>query len=71
MHFVTFLPNALRIGRGELLNHVMGMAARAKWVAETLYGDNWNANLNLEGRPLATPALGQLLEGLQQDESDA
>src|SRR5262249_24071352 len=32
MCFVTFLPNALRIGRGDLLNHVMAMSGRAKWV---------------------------------------
>jgi hypothetical protein len=71
MHFVTFLPNALRIGHGDLLNHVMAMTGRAKWVAETCYGDDWRANLNSSGRPLATPALADLLAHFEDEERHA
>ena len=44
MHHVTFLPNAMHVGGGDLLNVVVSMSGRAKWVAETLYGDDWMAN---------------------------
>jgi hypothetical protein len=71
MCFVTFLPNALRIGRGDLLNHVIAMSGRAKWVAETFYGDEWNAHRDEGGRPLATTAIADLLARVQEEESDA
>ena len=56
LHFVTFLPNAMHLGRGDLLNLVMSTAGRAKWVAETFYGDDWEANVDEDDAPLATPA---------------
>lgn len=59
--FVTFLPNMLYLGRGCLLNVVMSTAARAKWVAETLYGDDWDENVDEDGEPLATPAALDLM----------
>ena len=61
MCFVTFLPNMLYLGRGSLLNLVMAVAARAKWVAETFYGDDWDANVDEDDEPLATPAITDLL----------
>jgi hypothetical protein len=68
MCFVTFLPNALRIGRGDLLNQVIAMSGRAKWVAETFYGDDWDAHQDEGGRPLATPAIGDLLARLEEED---
>jgi hypothetical protein len=56
LHFVTFLPSVLYLGRGSLLNLVMAAAGRAKWVAETFYGDDWEANVGEDDAPLATPA---------------
>jgi hypothetical protein len=52
---VSFLPNAVRYGRGDLLNLVASMTGRAKWIAETFYGDDWERNRDA-GQPLATPA---------------
>jgi hypothetical protein len=61
LHFVTFLPNIAHIGRGDLLNVVMSMGVRARWVAETFYGDDWEANRDASGRPLARPAALDML----------
>lgn len=61
LHFVTFLPNAIRTGRGDLLNIVMATTGRAKWAAETFYGDDWLANLDEQGQPLARPAIEDFL----------
>jgi hypothetical protein len=61
MHHVTFLPNAMHVGGGDLLNVVVSMSGRAKWVAETLYGDDWMANRDESGRPLAKPAITEHL----------
>jgi hypothetical protein len=58
---VMFLPNAVRFGRGDLLNVVMSMTHRARWAAETFYGDRWDANRDAAGLPLATPSLFDLL----------
>ena len=66
LHFVTFLPNAIHVARGSLLNVVMCSAARAKWVAETFYGDDWDANREDE-EPLATPAALDLMSPLFRD----
>jgi hypothetical protein len=60
MHHVTFLPNAIHVGGGDLFNVVVSMTGRAKWVAETLYGDDWQANRDETGRPLATPSIDEL-----------
>ena len=59
--FVTFLPNVLYLGRGCLLNVVMSAAARAKWIAETFYGDDWDGNVDENDEPLATPAAIDLM----------
>lgn len=64
LHFVTFLPNAMHLGRGDLLNVATSMAARARWVAETYYGDDWAANADEDGAPLATPAALDLMSPL-------
>lgn len=69
MVFVTFLPNRIHAGRGDLLNIVMSMAARAQWVAETFYGDDWQANRCGDGRALATPALLDYLAPVENDEA--
>jgi len=61
LHYVSFLPNAIRTGRGDLLNLVMGATGRAKWAAETFYGDDWLANVDEQGRPLARPAIDDFL----------
>ena len=61
LHYVTFLPNVLNLGEGDLFNFLGASYARAKWVAETIYGDDWGANRDAEGRPLATPAIGEML----------
>jgi hypothetical protein len=61
MHHVTFLPNAVHFGRGDVLNAAMSMGLRARWIAETFYGDNWDANLDEGGRPLATPSFTDLI----------
>jgi len=57
MHFATFLPNLIHSDRGDLLNILASMAGRAEWVAGTFYGDDWQANRDEDGRPLATPAI--------------
>jgi hypothetical protein len=41
--FVAFFPNAARIGGNDLQNLVISAAARAKWVAEEVYGGDWHA----------------------------
>jgi hypothetical protein len=69
MVFVTFLPNRIHAGRGDLLNIVMSMAARAQWVAETFYGDDWQANRGEHGRSLATPALLEQPAPVEEDEA--
>jgi hypothetical protein len=68
LHHVTFLPNLMQRGRGSLLNVVMAMAGRAKWVAESFYGDDWIGNRDRSGRPLAVPALGELVSPLLEDD---
>lgn len=72
MHFVSFLPNMMYLGGSMLLNVVISMAARAKWVAESFYGDDWMKNRDTYGRPLATPALSdfttQLRNAAREDE---
>lgn len=72
MHHVTFLPNAVHLGRGDLLNVAISMGLRARWVAETFYGDNWDANLDRDGRPLATPSILDLIgTGLVEDDEQS
>ena len=61
MQFVSFLPNALHVGGADLFNFLASSYSRAKWVAETIYGDDWQANRDDSGRPLATPAIGEIL----------
>ena len=34
----------------------MSTGNRARWVAETFYGDDWDENRDEQGRPLANPA---------------
>jgi hypothetical protein len=70
LHFVSFLPNLAHLGRGDLLNLVMSTGMRAKWVAETFYGDDWEANRNEGGRPLATPAILDLIGGAAGEEEN-
>jgi hypothetical protein len=70
MHYVTFLPNVAYGDRGDLLNLLGSTASRARWVAETLYGDDWDANRDEHGRPLATPAALDLMALAGLDVSD-
>ncbi len=63
LHFTTFLPNIAHVGPGDLLNVVMAMGVRARWVAETFYGDDWEANRDASGVPLARPAALDFLAG--------
>ena len=44
VHYVTFLPNVLNLGDVDLFNFLAASYGRAKWVAETIYGDDWEAN---------------------------
>lgn len=69
LHFVTFLPNALYLGGADLLNFTFSCSQRARWVAETIYGDDWGANLDTSGRPLATPAIQDLVETITREQS--
>jgi hypothetical protein len=69
LHFVTFLPNALHLGGADLLNFTFSCAQRARWVAETIYGDDWGTNLDEAGRPLATPAMQDLVETATRERS--
>lgn len=69
LHFVTFLPNALYLGGADLLNFTFSCAQRARWIAETIYGDDWGANLDTSGRPLATPAMQDLVETITRERS--
>ena len=70
LHFVTFLPNVIHVDRGSLLNVVMCSTARAKWVAETFYGDDWDANRE-DDEPLATPAALDFMSLLFRDLDEA
>ncbi len=65
--FVTFLPSIVHLVRGSLLNLVMSAARRAQWVAETFYGDDWEANVDEQDTPLATPATLDLVSLLFRD----
>lgn len=71
LHHVTFMPNVMHLGGGDLLNVVVSMSGRAKWIAETLYGDDWEANRDDSGRPLATPSAKELLGRLFELEEGA
>ena len=68
VHYVTFLPNVLNLGEGDLFNFLGASYGRAKWVAETIYGDDWESNRDEAGRPLATPAIGEMLGDPESDE---
>lgn len=61
LQFVTFLPNVLNLGDGDLFNFLASSYGRAKWVAETIYGDDWSENRDASGRPLAKPAITQII----------
>ena len=68
VHYVTFLPNVLNLGEGDLFNFLGASYGRAKWVAETIYGDDWESNRDEAGRPLATPGIGEMLGDPESDE---
>lgn len=77
LHYVTFLPNVLNLGDGDLPNFIAGSYGRARWIAETIYGDDWAANRSASGRPLATPAIAEILgdasethQSLDNDDGD-
>ena len=55
--FASFYPNAARFGGADLLNLLMSAGNRARWIAEGVYGDDWGANTDPDGRPLALPAI--------------
>lgn len=64
--YVTFVPNMAFTAQGsDVLNLVVSMTRRARWFAETLYEDDWDANLGDDGRTLALPAI------LQADDEDS
>jgi hypothetical protein len=46
--FVTFYPNAFKLGPGDIQNLVVSASLRAKWVAESLRGDDWQRPGRLE-----------------------
>ena len=50
----SFVPNAFRLGGADLINLIYSEVARARWVAETIYGDDWEKNRDPTGRPLAS-----------------
>ncbi len=68
---VSFLPNVWHVfDTGDLFNIALAMAHRARWVAETFYGDDWEANLDAKGRPTATPSALDLWPELRQPPDD-
>lgn len=60
--FASFVPNAFDFDGAGLFNLALAQGMRAKWVAEEMYGDDWKANVNEAGRPLATPAIEEVME---------
>jgi hypothetical protein len=46
---VTFLPNVLNLGHGDLFNFLTSSYGRAKWVAETIFGDDWSEHRDASG----------------------
>jgi hypothetical protein len=58
LDYVTFLPNFAYTGQdSDVINFVMSMVRRARWFAETFYGDDWDANLGDDGRTTAKPSI--------------
>jgi hypothetical protein len=68
--FVAFYPNAFKLMQGDVQNLVMSSSLRAKWVAESLRGDDWQRPGRLEeaqARKLAE--LERFTSELNADES--
>ena len=49
----VYVPNAFRLGGSDVINLIYSEVGRARWVAETIYGDDWEKNRDATGRPLA------------------
>lgn len=62
----SFFPNAMRLGGSDLVNLVLSAIVRARWVAERVYGDDWETNRDSKGHPLATPAALWAISDLDQ-----
>jgi hypothetical protein len=60
--FTAFYPNIARLGGSDLLNILMSMGSRARWVAEAIYGDDWDRNRDSFSSPLATSSLEEILK---------
>jgi hypothetical protein len=41
--FFTFLPNAMYVGRGDLLNLLLAAGRRARWLSGEVYGTPWES----------------------------
>jgi hypothetical protein len=65
LHFVSFYPN-MAYQPGLLPNLILGMTLRAKWIAESVYHDNWKMNYDK-----AESALAHYLDIIGGSEGDA